>query len=494
MSMPIPKIIHQMWIGSRPPPLSMMNTWKDKHPTFEYIFWNEEEIIKRGMVFQCESKINNIPEIVGKVDVMRWEILLKYGGIFIDADSICIEPLNEEIIINKIKDAGFDGFASFENEDCRRGLVANGTLGFTPQNILCRDIVNYVMYDPDIDNLIANTRAWYSLGPGLLTRFLDTKKYPNMYIYPSYYFLPHHHTGIKYKGHRKVYAYQEWGTSKSSYDTINTVTLPDDLLPPKNDSSHDSSHEWISILISSYNTPRKYVKECLDSIADQIGHIGMEIVWINDGSTENCSNDLENELWDFQKTTRFTTVNYHRLITNIGLYESLSIGVKMCSHPLIFRMDSDDIMVPHRVLHQYQFMKANPYVSISSAGIRMFYDDGKEPFNIIRDVIHPPVVTLNDFMESLSTWFMNQPTMCFYKKAVLEMGNYNKTVYHKTYAEDYALILRFLKEFGAVYNIQEVLGLYRVHPNQTSQLTGDSHDKTVIVNRIIKDIFPEIMV
>jgi mannosyltransferase OCH1-like enzyme len=45
--MHIPKIIHQLWIGNKPPPIKFMNSWKEKHPNFEYIFWNENELIKR---------------------------------------------------------------------------------------------------------------------------------------------------------------------------------------------------------------------------------------------------------------------------------------------------------------------------------------------------------------------------------------------------------------------------------------------------------------
>ena len=29
---------------------------KDKHPDFEYIFWNEEEFKKRNMNFECIDK------------------------------------------------------------------------------------------------------------------------------------------------------------------------------------------------------------------------------------------------------------------------------------------------------------------------------------------------------------------------------------------------------------------------------------------------------
>ncbi len=45
--MTIPRIIHQLWIGDKPRPSKFMQSWKDKHPDFEYIMWNEEEIKKR---------------------------------------------------------------------------------------------------------------------------------------------------------------------------------------------------------------------------------------------------------------------------------------------------------------------------------------------------------------------------------------------------------------------------------------------------------------
>ena len=99
-----------------------MNTWKTKHPDIEYIFWNEAEIEKRNMVFECSNQISLIPEINGKADIMRWEILYKYGGVFIDADSICIESL-DDFFFNQ------SAFAAYEQENIRHGLVATGTMG-----------------------------------------------------------------------------------------------------------------------------------------------------------------------------------------------------------------------------------------------------------------------------------------------------------------------------------------------------------------------------
>ena len=69
--MTIPKIIHQLWIGSKPAPTKFMNTWKEKHVKlgFEYIFWNEEELKKRDLNLTLEEKINSMEEINGNIDM-----------------------------------------------------------------------------------------------------------------------------------------------------------------------------------------------------------------------------------------------------------------------------------------------------------------------------------------------------------------------------------------------------------------------------------------
>ena len=67
--MTIPKIVHQLWIGPKPRPSKFMQTWKDKHPEFEYIMWNEDEIKKRGLNLQCQNRVDEIEEINGKADI-----------------------------------------------------------------------------------------------------------------------------------------------------------------------------------------------------------------------------------------------------------------------------------------------------------------------------------------------------------------------------------------------------------------------------------------
>jgi GT2 family glycosyltransferase len=445
----IPKILHQIWIGLKPAPTNLMKTWKEKHPDFEYILWTEKEIEARRLQLTCVDKINMIPEINGKADIIRWEILYQYGGYFVDADSICIEPFDYYF-------SGKVAFATFENENVREGLIATGTMGFIPKHPLCLDIIHWINSN-ESTQLIKETRAWYSVGPGLLTKMLDTGKYKDVSIYPSHCFLPIHFTGPVYEGHKKVYGYQEWGTAKQSYDTMNSVVLPSELLEP---------NVWVSVLITSYNTNPLYMKECLDSIKCQTGHFGIELVWINDGSNEDNTIQLEQLLFTFKLSTRFTRVIYRRNQTNLGTAKSSNIGLELCTKELVFKMDSDDIMFPNRIQVQLDFMNKNPQAVICGANIRIFKNDGDSRV-LVNDTRHPNMITWVDIYNNKSSWYMNNPTLCYRKSAIASVGNYRTNDERILYIhEDYDLLARVLKKYNMGYNLPDVLLLYRLHPNQ----------------------------
>jgi len=470
----IPKILHQIWIGPKPAPSNLMRTWKEKHPDFEYILWNESEIQRRGLSFTCQKQINDIAEINGKADIIRWEILYQMGGYFVDADSICIEPFDELF-------EGKSAFATFENENMRQGLVATGTMGFIPKHPICLDIIKWISTSDEAAKLIKETRAWYSVGPGLLTNMLNTGKYPDFAVFPSHLFLPIHFTGDEYLGHKKVYGYQEWGTAKQSYDTMNSVVLPDRVKSPP-------LSEWYSVVISSYNTDVRYIRECLESIRAQNGYFGIEVIWVDDGSTPENSSGLINELARFQKTSRFTKFVYLKNDVNMGPPVSLNRALKACSYDIVFKMDSDDLMMPDRMTKQISFMKTNHEAVLCGANIRLFYVDNNGQKQVSNETSHPPVMTWTEFYKNRPDWFINHPTFCFRKQAILSVGAYNETDDRiKTIHEDFDIMSRVLKRYGKTYSLPDILLLYRLHPNQlTFKLDSQTPEYIALRNEIVE--------
>ena len=467
--MSIPKIIHQIWIGNKTPPINLMNTWKEKNPDYEYILWNEDELIKRNFQIELIDKINEIEEICGKADILRYEILYKYGGIYLDADSICIEPLND--LFNNIK-----GFACYENEKVRNAgwtngnkeyddvlasthpLIANGNIGFIKGHPILKEMLEYIKNN-DISYIKTSKRAWRTTGPGLLTKIFFSKKWKDICLMPSYIFLPVHSTGIKYEGHGKIYAHQKWGSTKLSYDTMNSIELPDEFKKPLRE---------VSVLIPCYNINASYFKDTLDSIMHQTGNFFINLVCINDGSQDLNTKILIRLLDNFDKKTRWTKVHYYENEKNMGIGPTLRKGVNLCPDEIILRMDSDDIMHPDRIKKQLEFMDNNKDCALCGCQIYLFKNNLKQ----IHSKTSHPNYTWKEYinMKLKPHWLMNHPTFCFRKSKILEVGNYEENI--KSMYEDFYLILKVMKKYGKIYNMKDTLLFYRLHEKQLTHNGG----------------------
>jgi mannosyltransferase OCH1-like enzyme len=214
----IPKIIHQLWIGPKQPPLILMDTWKRLNPEWDYIFWDEKALehhFKNGL--QNQKQYDEMEELCGKCDIARVEILNAFGGFFIDADSVCLHPLDDYLVVN-------DSFSCYENEFERGNLVACGYLASTKDNDLIKLLiegigrvnVKQLLDVPNRSPWDNDHRAWQMTGSGLLTSTIFKNKYTPISIYPSYFFIPEHYSGVKYKGLGKSYSNQLWGSTVGS--------------------------------------------------------------------------------------------------------------------------------------------------------------------------------------------------------------------------------------------------------------------------------------
>lgn len=100
--MTIPRIIHQTWNTEQTPDhlTAYAQSWKDKHPDWEYRLWTDEQ--NRWFIAQeypwFLSQYDGYPRAIQRVDAVRYCILHRLGGLFVDLDFEArrsIEPLLE---------------------------------------------------------------------------------------------------------------------------------------------------------------------------------------------------------------------------------------------------------------------------------------------------------------------------------------------------------------------------------------------------------------
>jgi inositol phosphorylceramide mannosyltransferase catalytic subunit len=194
----IPKIIHRIWIGNPDHcPADLMKGWLDKHPVeagWEHRLWSNEHAPTwtsegrsycAGGAWENAASIAQLSELCGKADVMRYEILRTYGGIYVDADTQCLRSLDEAPGLFLEPSA----WVPYENEVARPGFVTNCYLGSEPGHRLWDVILSMLPH-----RRLTMQPAWQSIGPQLLTEAVALV--PDVVRLPSSLLLPKHFTGV----------------------------------------------------------------------------------------------------------------------------------------------------------------------------------------------------------------------------------------------------------------------------------------------------------
>jgi len=206
----IPRILHVIWVGdeSRRPD-NCISTWKQHNPDWTVKIWGNAELGSRGWINAKHMRTMSKRELNGVADMMRWEILYEEGGFLVDADSVCTRPLDDWLLEQ-------EAFACWENELVRPGLIAAGYVATVPENPFIGQIIQDIQALPTITHAM----AWQTVGPQRITDAYFKYRYSNLTILPSQFFIPQHFSGIEYTGGGTVYATQEWGSTRRSYDTL----------------------------------------------------------------------------------------------------------------------------------------------------------------------------------------------------------------------------------------------------------------------------------
>lgn len=203
--MSIPKIIHQCWIGPHKKPKELMRTWRDTYKDWEYMEWDEDRIENFKMVNRrlyqeyLDGKTN---QWNGAANVLRYEILYKYGGFWADADSRCIKKIENYFLKN-------DCFCTYVNERLAGKRIGNAFIGACKNNGLMSLLIS------ELSKLktIKGGESWKITGPAFITGVVKRKKYTKLRIYPSYYFMAKHYTGREHPDLHHIYANHLWGTT-----------------------------------------------------------------------------------------------------------------------------------------------------------------------------------------------------------------------------------------------------------------------------------------
>lgn len=217
----------------------------------------------------------------------------------------------------------------------------------------------------------------------------------------------------------------------------------------------------VTVLMPTYNVA-PFVKEAVESVLRQT-YTDFELLVIDD-----CSKDNTVEVVRSITDPRIRVEQNER---NLGLADNLNRGLSLIDTEYVARMDGDDIAEPFWLEKEIAVLDSNPEIGVCSGGF--------ERFGTVKSLVRFPETHEEIMANMLFECTVIVPT--FRMSLYRDMGmRYKSSAFP---AEDYRFwsdCLRVTK----LYNVQETVFHYRMHPTQICSSRREEQEKKVAEVRL----------
>jgi len=229
----------------------------------------------------------------------------------------------------------------------------------------------------------------------------------------------------------------------------------------------------VSVIMSVYKEPIKWLQESIDSILNQTFH-DFEFIII-------CDNPSYSEgiamLYSYaEKDHRIVLIENEK---NLGLTKSLNKGITVAKGDFIARMDADDISLPERFEKQISYLENHPEIGVCGSIIDYMGDR--------KGVKYYPE-KYEDMYLFLESPFAH-PTVMIRKNVLSMTRGYDEEF---EVSQDYALWTELYAKGVKFYNFQSPLLHYRVSEQQIMAKKNSMQQKlSCIIRRRALDCYNE---
>ena len=178
----IPKIIHQIWLGSPLPEefRALQQSWVEYHTNrgWMYKLWTDEDVAQLQLYNQ---QFYDATDNYGvKSDILRWELLYNYGGVYIDTDYECLRSLDELHYT-------YDFYTALQPLDTLFVQLGAALVGSRPGHPILQHCIETIKYDwhhkgaPKKTGPVHFTKSFYAVAG---------KNGSKDIAFPAFYFYP----------------------------------------------------------------------------------------------------------------------------------------------------------------------------------------------------------------------------------------------------------------------------------------------------------------
>ena len=221
----------------------------------------------------------------------------------------------------------------------------------------------------------------------------------------------------------------------------------------------------ISIIIPVYNTG-KHIEKCLNSVLNQTRNIDLEVIIINDGSTDNSEEIITKYIQEHNLNLQYYSKE------NEGVAKTRNFGIEKSNSDYIMFLDSDDY------LDKETFKIVETYIDQDIELIKFKLQRIDEQDNVIEEV-NGPIFEQITGQEAFNRLYgedvlLDSPCVYLIKKKLFIENNFK---FQKTYHEDFGLIPFIILVAKTVVSIPEYLYKYVQAPNSITRT--DDYNKTI---------------
>ena len=252
----IPKVLHRIWVGGSMPKAyeKYGEQWEKLHPGWSFRLWTDEDfksgwLANQDLFDEAERYVASHAVGQFRSDVARYEILHRFGGVYVDCD---VEPLkNFDELLNA------EAFAGWEQEGM---FVGNTVIG---------GVVSAKFWEKMIAETAGSARAnrgkaatWIS-GPRVVTRVYSEMR-DSLTVYPQKFFFPYSYKELssspELRKYPDSYSVHHWGHQRELKNIPLQGVVTD---APK-----------LSVAVMAHKSREKWVPDLVDSIGGDV-----KVVW-----------------------------------------------------------------------------------------------------------------------------------------------------------------------------------------------------------------------
>lgn len=212
----------------------------------------------------------------------------------------------------------------------------------------------------------------------------------------------------------------------------------------------DSSFPLVTVVMPTYNA-ENYIIQAIDSVMKQTSDAGVELIVIDDGSSDQTESAVKDYIDRFAKgecAAHFSnrSLRYIKNTVNLGVAETRNRGIREAAGRYIAFLDSDDWWSSDKLEKQLEALRQRPDAVLCATGRELMHADGTRRGKVIsiperisyRRLLHTNDIPCSSVI--MKTEIAKEFEMC-----------------HDELHEDYILWLKVTRKYGDAVGVDEPL-------------------------------------